>query len=191
MESHSSLFFTRVNKRFVNRLVRRTLVSVVVLLATLVYSASSFAQIIGTANLNIERRGHTATLLQDGKVLIVGGENQSGIVSQAEIFDPVSRTSSLSPGTASARTEHTATKLADERVLLMGGRDQNGPLDSTEIYDPLTTSFSSGPYLVRGRSGHTATVLSDGKILIVGGDLSGSAELHNPATQSLLLSPEA
>src|SRR5436309_7730521 len=162
----------------------RPLLSAVVLLATLFYSALSFAQILGTAQLNTERRGHTATLLQNGKILIVGGENQSGIiVSQAEILDPASLTSTPAPAAASPRTDHTATLLSDGRVLISGGRDQMSALDSTQIYDASLNSFSSGPSLKRARSGHSATALADGKILIVGGDATGSGELYDLATQ--------
>ena len=162
----------------------RPLLFAVVLLASILYSASSFAQILGTAQLNTERRGHTATLLQNGKILIVGGENQSGIiVSQAEILDPASLTSTPAPAAASPRTDHTATLLPDGRVLISGGRDQISALDSTQIYDASVNSFSSGPSLKRARSGHSATALADGKILIVGDDATGSAEVYDPATQ--------
>ena len=43
------------------------------------YSPSD-AQIVATASLNVERRGHTATQLSDGKILVVGGENSTGPV---------------------------------------------------------------------------------------------------------------
>ena len=38
--------------------------------------------------LNIARRGHTATVLSDGKVLVTGGENAAGFVTVVEVFDP-------------------------------------------------------------------------------------------------------
>ena len=157
------------------------------LLANLLYSTLAFAQVLGTGQLNIERRSHTATLLENEKVLIVGGDNQNGIVSQAEIFDPVSQMSSLAAPLISARTDHTATRLPDNRVLVIGGRDQTGSLQSTEIYNPLTTSFVAGPAMMRARSGHTATILANDKILIIGGDLFGSAEIYDPETQSFSL----
>ena len=84
----------RPRRRAINGHVVWSLVAVVGLLASLVCVVPSFAQILGTAQLNVERRGHSATLLEDGRVLIVGGENLSGMVSQAEIVDPVSQTSS-------------------------------------------------------------------------------------------------
>jgi hypothetical protein len=167
--------------------IRTRLLAGILFLATIFYSTFSFAQILGTGQLSTERRGHTATLLQNGKILIVGGENQNGILSQAEIFDPVSLTSTPAPAAVSPRTDHTTTLLPDGRVLISGGRDQVGALDSTEVYDSGLGLFSSGPSMKRPRSGHTATALSDGKILIAGGDASGTAEIYDAATQSFSL----
>src|ERR1044071_441575 len=173
--------------RKLNRLVSGTIFAIIAVFANIAYAVPSFAQIVGTAQLNIERRGHTATLLDDGKVLIVGGDNQSGMISQAEIFDPTSPSISLSAASIVARTDHTATKLSDGRVIVIGGQGQNGSLTSSEIYDPIAASFTSGPSLTTPRSGHTSTILSDGKILIAGGDTTGSAELYNPVTNSFSL----
>ncbi|HEV8723216.1 MAG TPA: Ig-like domain repeat protein, partial [Candidatus Binatia bacterium] len=187
MKCPPSIVKVRRASRAANRFVTWATIAIVGVLANITYAVPSFAQILGTSQLNIERRGHTATLLEDGKVLIVGGDNQNGMVSQAEIFDPISQTSSLAVASIVARTDHTATRLSDGRVLVIGGRGQNGSLTSTEIYDPMTATFTAGPSLTTPRSGHTSTVLSDGKILIAGGDVSGSAELYNPATQSFAL----
>jgi hypothetical protein len=155
-----------------------------VYLIAMAASGVSFAQVAGSAQLHIERRGHTATLLNDGRVLIVGGDNQYGIVSQAEIFDPVLQASSLSASSLTGRTDHTATMLPDGRVMIIGGQNESSALGSSEIFNPLTSSFDLGPSLTNVRSGHSATLLSDGKILIVGGDAAGSAEILDPATQS-------
>src|SRR6266850_2200854 len=164
-----------------------SLIAVVGFLASLACVVPSFAQILGTAQLNVERRGHSATLLEDGRVLIVGGDNLTGMVSQPEVVDPVSQTSSLVAASTTARTDHTATRLSDGRVLVVGGRGQSGSLTSSDIYNPLTATFTTGPSLTTPRSGHTATVLADGKILIAGGDAGGSAELYNPTTENFSL----
>ncbi|MGN6734571.1 MAG: Kelch repeat-containing protein, partial [Candidatus Binatia bacterium] len=158
--------------------------AVIVLLADLFFGALCQAQILGTSQLNTARRGHTATLLQDGKVLIVGGDNQTGIIGQAEIYDPATRNFTAGPSLQTARTDHAAIALPDGRVLVIGGSDQNGPLTSSEIYNPLTGSFTSGASMTAPRSGHTVTALSNGNILIAGGDAAGSAEIYNPAAES-------
>ena len=143
--------------------------------------------LLGLSELNVERRGHTATHLVNGKVLIVGGENAAGLVKKTEIFDAASRRTSTAAKLADPRTGHTATRLADGRVIVIGGRGENGALYSTEIYNPATESFSPGPALNRARVGHSATVMADGRILIVGGDGEGSAELFDTATESFTL----
>src|SRR5438270_1205911 len=106
--------------RFVNRTVRSWLarhrfgasVSLAVAAALLALS-TSFAQIIGKTDLNVERHGHSATELADGKILIVGGENASGPLSASEIFDPATGHSTLGASLIVARAAHTATRLGD------------------------------------------------------------------------------
>src|SRR6266550_1492775 len=183
METEASLSAARTSPVY----KRCFVAAVIVFLSGVLFSAIGQAQILGTGQLNSARRGHTATLLQDGKILIVGGDNQNGIVGQAEIFDPATKTSTSGPSLATARTDHSAIALSDGRVLVIGGRDQSGPLTSSEIYDPLTGSITSGPSMTTPRSGHTATILSDSKILVAGGDAAGSAEIYNPATQRFSL----
>ncbi len=94
--------------------------------------------VVGTPTLQVARQGHTATLLADGRVLIVGGENASGPVSEAEIFDPALATFSVAAHSLVSRTDHAATLLTDGRVLVTGGRQHNDdpPLDSTEVLAP-------------------------------------------------------
>ena len=60
--------------------------------------------VLGTATLRFKRRGHTATPLLDGNILIVGGENEKGLVNRSELLDPVSKSQS-SRGTVHADPE--------------------------------------------------------------------------------------
>ncbi|MEK6320345.1 MAG: HYR domain-containing protein [Acidobacteriota bacterium] len=142
--------------------------------------------ILGLADLNIERRGHTATQLADGKILIIGGENEEGLVRKSEAFDPDSRSFLVAARLKTARKDHTATKLVDGRVLVGGGRNQT-PIASTEIFDPAKGVFDPGPSLNRARAGHSATMLRDGRLLIVGGDDQGTAEIFDPERQTFTL----
>ena len=133
-----------------------------------------------TSELHIARKGHTATALSDGKIVIIGGENQEGQVEGSEVYDPNDGTFLLSAKLNIARANHTATKLADGRILVVGGHNRDGSLRSTEVFDSKTNRFDPGPSLLQARSGHTATVLANGRILIVGGDSNGTAEVFDP-----------
>jgi hypothetical protein len=137
--------------------------------------------------LNVARHGHAASLLNDGKVLVTGGENAGGFVAVAEVFDPAGGGFSVSGNLSTPRADHTATRLVDGRVLVAGGRGAPGPLNSTEIFDPTTGAFTTGPPLMRARSGHTATVLTTGLIVLAGGDTTGSLEIYDPALNAFVL----
>src|SRR5215213_3836664 len=130
-----------------------------------------------TSAMTAARRGHTATRLSDGRVLITGGENADGVLNTAEIFDPVSGTFSTSGNMNAARADHTATLLADGRVLIIGGRAASGALTTTEVFDTATGTFTSGPNVSVARTGHSATLFADGRVLVAGGDAGASAEI--------------
>ncbi len=117
------------------------------------------------------RYGHTATMLPDGKVLIVGGKNASSVLSSAEIYDPATGKFTLAAEMGTPRYGHTATLLPDGRVLIAGGQDSTSALSSAEIYSqgafaPVALPMSAARYQ------HTATALADGKILLAGGENS-------------------
>jgi len=78
------------------------------------------------AQLHLPRSQHTATMLPDGTVLVVGGRGGSGDVPSAEIVDPAAGTvRTLDSVLHIPRSEHTATLLPDGRVLIAGGYEEN------------------------------------------------------------------
>ena len=139
--------------------------------------------------MNVARAGHTATLLKDGRVLIVGGGDNT-----AELFDPASGTFSFTGPPLNGRLGANATLLLDGRVLIAGGVGLTaGPdghlplLNTSEIFDPSAGTFSSTGTLVQARRQHTATLLNDGRVLLAGGYkgaicFTASTELFDPAT---------
>jgi N-acetylneuraminic acid mutarotase len=148
--------------------------------------------------LNQARTGHTATLLPDGRVLVVGGFLEGMPFSDSvEIFDPVTETWELTTGTLNqGRRSHTATLLVDGRVLIAGGVGSGvGWTSSVEIFDPATETWElSTETLNQERADHTATLLSDGRVLVAGGygvvngtgflqELVGT-EVFDPVTES-------
>jgi hypothetical protein len=145
-----------------------------------------------TGSMAAGRFLHTATLLQNGKVLVVGGAltSTSDPVASAELYDPVTGTFTTTGAMTTGREQHTATLLADGRVLIAGGTTSAGtgdlqPTATAEIYDPSTGSFSVTGSMVEARSLHTATLLPSGNVLVAGGGVENStAELYDPATGS-------
>lgn len=127
--------------------------------------------LVGT--LSQARSMHTATLLGNQKVLVVGGWNGSEALSSAEVYDIVSQTWTLLENEmTNARRGHTATLLSNGKVLIVGGDDGEGSyVASAEIFDPATNSFTATAELNIGRTGHAAVLLNDGSVLIVGGQL--------------------
>ncbi len=144
------------------------------------------------ADMTIGRSGHTATLLKNGKVLIVGGwTGRYDLRGSAEIYDPAANTFTPTGNLVAERAGNTATLLADGRVLIAGGEDrQENKISSAEIYDPTTGRFTATGSMANARDAHTATALADGRVLIVGGgsghypsqNIYRSGEIFDPAT---------
>jgi hypothetical protein len=90
-----------------------------------------------TGSMTDPRTYATATLLSDGRVLIVGGNRQSNLITSAELYDPATGMFTAAGTMATARFSHTATRLQDGRVLIAGGLDRvSNPIISAELYQP-------------------------------------------------------
>ncbi len=136
------------------------------------------------------RYGHTATLLNNGLVLIAGGCCGTPTEVSAELYNPASGTFTLTGSLNDGRMYHSATLLNNGLVLVAGGFDVSaGTVGATisELYNPATGTFTLTGSLNEGRYGHTATLLNNGLVLVAGGfnfnvGLLSTAELFNPAT---------
>ena len=145
----------------------------------------------------VARRGHSATRLADGRVLIVGGvtcclATGDFLTSTAEIYDPSTGGFHATGSLATARAFQAAALLPDGRVLITGGViDINAATTaSTEIYDPSTGRFSPGGDMQVGRESHFAIALTDGRVLVLGGvQASPATDLFDPAANRWSLGP--
>lgn len=145
----------------------------------------SGGEVVPTGSLLVARATHTATLLPDGTVLLVGGMYGAGAT--AESYDPAQGSFSALGGMVSERAGgHAAVRLPDGSVLLTGGWTGSAVTASAERYDPGTLRFSVTGTMNSPRSAHTATLLPTGDVLIAGGfdgsQRLESAELYDPRT---------
>jgi hypothetical protein len=115
--------------------------------------------------------GQTATLLSDGRWLLLGGEGSTNLSAAAFLWDPRAQvTVGLAGQPGAARAWHTATVLPDGSVLIFGGIGAGGhAIADAERFDPATESFAPLTTGLTPRAAHTATLLTDGRVLIAGG----------------------
>ncbi len=153
-------------------------------------------------HMTVPRQAFSATLLDDGRVLIAGGMDSSTgppriypvgnfgeLPAFAEIYDPKTGTFVPTGNMVQPRIEHAAVRLRDGRVLIVGGSpnpvSMSGQyLASAELYDPVTSSFSAtgSMHAVRGAF-LAAALLKDGRVLVAGPVAGGSSalEIYDPA----------
>jgi hypothetical protein len=138
--------------------------------------------------------GLSATLLDNGKVLLAGGLNSRGYLAVAELYDPGTGSCAPTGFLSARRSGHSATLLANGTVLVAGGFGSAdgvsyGRLGTAEIYDPSAGAFTPTGALGTARNGHTATLLpASGQVLVAGGYGAAteelvSAELYDPSSQ--------
>lgn len=151
------------------------------------------AQLLGgwmIANgLNVGRSAHSATLLNDGRILIAGGlDNANRELKSTEIYDPATGRSTAVGDLNEARSDHHAMALKDGRVLVLNKQ-------SAETFNPATGQWTlTGPTTLQtsSTSGNydraSVTLLANGKVLVTGGQAGiltfarNGAELFDPAT---------
>lgn len=154
---------------------------------TLLVCLSGFIQVkaqqpawSATGALGTMRTRHTATLLANGKVLVVGGSSVLSpccrTVVSAELYDPATGQWSVTGSPGTPRYDHVAVRLSNGKVLIAGGSsDPVHFLNSAEIYDPDTGVWSTAANLPAARGFHGAVLLTDGRVLVTGGIVFGGA----------------
>ncbi|WP_437654680.1 Kelch repeat-containing protein [Sorangium sp. So ce1182] len=144
------------------------------------------------------RGEHTATELQDGRVLVAGGyplvdappyTNLAAMsLRDVEIYDPATRTWSPAAPLAQPRSGHAAILLPSGRVLVAGGRSRSempagASLASVELYDPASNTWTAAAPLPMPHPA-PSMVLVDGRPVLVGSGLNTTrdSDRFNSAT---------
>ncbi|MEQ8274515.1 MAG: hypothetical protein RMA76_45465 [Deltaproteobacteria bacterium] len=158
--------------------------------------ATGTFQVVAELRVGGARKGHTATLLDGGRVLIAGGDTIINGTTTAlrtafiiDATDPLSvRIAESGLAMREARTGHRAVRLKDGRVALIGGRElvasaidprDHAYLDSVEVYEPTNQLFtlpndpaSNALRMSKRRFGHSATLLESGQDILVAGGMN-------------------
>ena len=140
-------------------------------------------------NTNVLRWRHSAFRLQDGRVLVFGGLNNSRVtLKYTELFNPSTLSWTRTGDMLAARDGHAATLLADGRVLVIGGARDTVFYDDdpriVEIYEPATGRWTRAGRSKKFRVYASTTLLDDGRVLIAGGDvqLKRTYQVYDPST---------
>ena len=145
--------------------------------------------------MTVPRFEHTATRLDDGRVLITGGLGPAAggggaaPLAATELYDAAAATFVRAAPMDEARTNHAAAELADHRIVVVGGVGEtlaDKALRTAEIFDPIDGSWRRAAPLARARSAATATAMAGGGVLVAGGEVVDGGTRRSLADAELL-----
>jgi N-acetylneuraminic acid mutarotase len=132
------------------------------------------------------RIGGTATTLQDGRVLVIGGlGNKLQPLRTAEMFDPASGAWSETQPLPQTRFAQSATLLPDGRVLVVGGIVGRTISRTALFFDPVTATRQEAPPTTSFHAQQTTITLGGGRVLIAGG-YGERPEIYDPQSRRWL-----
>jgi N-acetylneuraminic acid mutarotase len=154
-----------------------------------------------TEAMQTARRLHTATLLDNGKVLVVGGVSgaatfpETGLAT-AELYDPGTGQWTTTGALHGPRWGHAAVLLGDNTVLVTGGvttrsSQSERALNTAELYDPDTGQWTETTPMTDARAGHAAVLLGNGQVLVCGGAVPVAEREMAPLAFCELYNPDA
>jgi RHS repeat-associated protein len=150
--------------------------------------------------LRFPREWYTATVLADGRVLVLGGRDGAGRpVEAAELIDPATGTSKVAGIHGwNPAFGHSATLLNDHEILVAGGVTMRGEVADLQILDINDLQVRTIGTLPGPRAFHAAMLLADGRVALWAGrnsieSLETSGVVIDSATgsQSEIFAPES
>ncbi len=203
---------TRMNGRKVARILTKTLSGLLAVGLAAATAAPALGQAAGTWTTTGSMSGpsltnYTATLLQNGQVLVAGGFNSAAgqVYATAFLYNPSTGAWTETGSMTTPRYEHEATLLQNGEVLvtggvnvgvLPGGATGSKALISAELYNPSTGTWSkTAGSMVVARYNHSSVLLQNGDVLVAGGHchtaycenidgVESAADLYNPSANS-------
>ena len=117
----------------------------------------------------IDITDHTATVLNNNKVLIFGGARSSGVLNPwAFVYDPTTQTFGENMNVNEPRRLHYAIRLDNGKVLIGGGFAQYYWY-SCELYDPQTNTITFTDDMPTDGAGKAVVKTNQGNIIVAGG----------------------
>jgi N-acetylneuraminic acid mutarotase len=128
-------------------------------------------------NMASPRAFHSAKLLGDGRVLVVGGQDGIGFPSEVEIYDPPTNSWSKVAPIPTPRNSFGLSLVANSLVLVTGSGAASNTDRASELYDPFSNNWRAAG-MIPGEPGRssTASLLADGRVLVCGGTNENGGE---------------
>lgn len=147
------------------------------------------------ASMKAHRASFGATLLADGHILVTGGYNSTGVMTENETYDPAADKWTVNPSMNHPHALHVALLLQDGRVLVAGGDTGLGlPGAEADLFDPVAGTWKAVGSMAERREYFQGATLPNGKAIVVGGySINGemfvslaTCERFNPATNKFV-----
>ena len=149
--------------------------------------------LVATTQLDRARGNGSSVRLQDGRILIVGGEDKIDYFDSVEVIDltqPMPQWQTVASMVA-VRAFIDAIVLPDGRVLVLGGDEGSGEQSLIpELYDPVANTWTEmAPFSIERGYHSTTLLLPDGRVIVSGGEGHGGPGVFGESAKYEIWNP--